>query len=248
MAPAMPVPWICGPLAAAERVEIVGDGVGELGMFGVDAGIDHRDRDIGAVRQSYALLAGGASPARIARDRPRPAPPASGPGARSGSSAAANARCRRRQIRAAPSRKAGRRRCGTGRSWPRSAGKFSDETRVKTVAARKLVGLGQRQRAVDLGHEFVGEGAQVRRRPVYCCPAPCRHSSLPICRRRRRPRSAAPGIRRRRRDRQPCRPDRGSASSAHRAAPASDRSAPRSGRWSTAGRDRRADSSRPRRG
>ena len=89
------------------------------------------------------------------------------------------------------------------------------------MATRKLVGFGRRQPAVDLGDEFVGEGAQVRRRRACCCRAPFRRSSCPICPRHRRLRSAAPGIRRRRRDRARYRQDRGSASSAHRAAPAS---------------------------
>ena len=40
---------------AAERVKTVGDGVGEFGMADVDAGIDHGDGDVHAVRQRMRL-------------------------------------------------------------------------------------------------------------------------------------------------------------------------------------------------
>ncbi|MGY3124828.1 hypothetical protein ACVWXQ_008765 [Bradyrhizobium sp. S3.14.4] len=42
-------------LGAAERIKVVGDGMGELGMLGVDAGVDHGNRHVGAVRQRMRL-------------------------------------------------------------------------------------------------------------------------------------------------------------------------------------------------
>ena len=41
--------------AAAERVEVVGDRIGEFGMFGVDTGIDHRDGDVHAAGERMRL-------------------------------------------------------------------------------------------------------------------------------------------------------------------------------------------------
>ena len=42
-------------LGAAERIEIVGDGIGKFRMLGVDAGVDHGDRHVGAMRQRMCL-------------------------------------------------------------------------------------------------------------------------------------------------------------------------------------------------
>ena len=44
-----------GAFLAAERVESVGDGIGEFGMAGVDAEIDHGDCHVHAVRQPVRL-------------------------------------------------------------------------------------------------------------------------------------------------------------------------------------------------
>ena len=40
---------------AAERVEAVGDRIGEFRMFGVDAGIDHRNGDVHAAGERMRL-------------------------------------------------------------------------------------------------------------------------------------------------------------------------------------------------
>ena len=43
------------PFLAAKRIKAVGDRVGQFGMVGVDAGIDHGDRDVHAVRERVRL-------------------------------------------------------------------------------------------------------------------------------------------------------------------------------------------------
>jgi len=49
MAPAMPVPCACGFSSDAGGVVALRDDAGEIRMVGVDFGIDHRDRNIGAL-------------------------------------------------------------------------------------------------------------------------------------------------------------------------------------------------------
>lgn len=169
MAPAMPVPWTCGP-SALPSVEMIGDGIGEFGMLGVDAGVDHGNRDVGSVRQRMRLrqaefcqriLRG------IALDRyGRFLVLEHVAEVRLGGAHAAVGR------ELAPYR-LGRPAVGDAEQAERRP----DQRKIlgcdarEAVATRKLIGLRHRQTAVDLGDEFVGKAALVHRdRRVVAAP------------------------------------------------------------------------------
>ena len=146
------------PFPAAERIEAVRDRVGKFGMPDVDAGIDHRDGDVGAMGQPVRL--------RQTKFRERIL----------GGIALGRWRLVLQQIAEVRLHRAN---AGLGREFTahdvrratvdnaEQADRAADKQEIlrcdafEAVPPRQFIGLRVGQRAVDLGHEFVGDRAQV---------------------------------------------------------------------------------------
>ena len=148
---------------AAERIEAVRDRVREFRMPDVDSGIDHGDGDVGAMGQRMRLrqskfreriLRGIALGQRrllvlqqIAEIRLHRANAGIGGEVRGCTVSTERRSVMRNRPMVAP-----------------ISGKFCDRSAHEAVTPRQLIGLRVGQRAVDLGHEFVGDRARVERR------------------------------------------------------------------------------------